>query len=239
MAEQEQDVGVIFPLAGLETSCEFSRQPNDTAAAGTNVRTYEVVSDRGRGGSRCGLSRYANQRVNGVSPVQHVNILVDPQQPSLNAPTQTTPGDGSDEPTGLPRVIDPSTNGTLIRNFGRYVPSGGAGQRPSIVAGSTMVTLTRNGPVGDGFLQMSYRIGSGDETVISVFAIVAGVTPVTGSTTGMFVTWYVPDLTPYLAAVLGALTNAPAIAVTLTQTVAGPTSYYVPSFSVAPPLWTN
>lgn len=136
----EQIVGVLFPLQGIDATCEYGRQPSDTTPSGVNVRSFEVIDDRARGGSRCGLSKYINEQVNGVtSPVWHLNILVDPQDPSRNGPVKITAGTGADEPNFLPRVPDPSTNNLIVRNFGRYVIAGGSGRvpfrvRPPVVA---------------------------------------------------------------------------------------------------------
>lgn len=138
--DQEQEVGVIFPLAGIDSTCEFSRQPPDTTPSGVNVRTYETITRRARGGSRQGQTEYVASQVNGVAAqVQHLNVLVDPQDPALDEPVdQTQP---------FPTVLDPSSsnNGPGSggpRNFGRYVRVGGGGNVPN-----------RNNPHRSGVIQ--------------------------------------------------------------------------------------
>lgn len=115
----EQEVGAIFPVAGLDVTCEFDRQPPDTTPGAANVRSFDSLQFRNRGGSRFGLSRYVNETVNGVAQIQHLALLVDPQDPALNAPV--------DQGT----VLDPSTNNLSQRNFGRLVRAGGSGLQPN------------------------------------------------------------------------------------------------------------
>lgn len=122
----DQDVGVNFPTTGLDVTCEFGRQPADTAPAGVNVRAFDPIANRYRGGSRVGLVRHIDATIFGDFPVQHINFLVDPQAGALNA----------DSDNQLPGYVpDPSTNNNSNRNGSpgsppRYVPPGGGG-RPS------------------------------------------------------------------------------------------------------------
>lgn len=149
----EQEVGIIFPLAGLETTCEFGRQPPDTAAQGVNVRSFEVISKRSRGGSRCGLTRYINQQVVGDNPVQHLTVLIDPQDPALNGPADTS------DPSGIgDYVLDPSTNNTFSRNFGRFVRKFGSGRVPfRVQPAATNYQFVLELPVvlGDGNIELN------------------------------------------------------------------------------------
>lgn len=118
MPESHQEVGVLFPTAGLDVTCEFGRQPADTAAAGVNVRTSDPIAGRERGGSRPGLSKRINHVVYAAdAEVQHVAVLVDPQSAALSA-NYDTPNP----------IFDPSTNNLSNRNpSGRTVPDGGGG----------------------------------------------------------------------------------------------------------------
>lgn len=61
-----------FPKAGLHTAGAFGRQPTRqgkdgqyvrTAAAGENVRSFDCITGRDRGGSRAGISKYVAQAV--------------------------------------------------------------------------------------------------------------------------------------------------------------------------------
>ncbi len=63
----ESFVDLHFPSAGVDISAAFSAQPNRpvqggvyarTTVAAVNVRGYEALTQRCRGGSRPGLSKY-------------------------------------------------------------------------------------------------------------------------------------------------------------------------------------
>lgn len=114
----EQEVAASFPLAGVNVACEFSRQPIDTTPAAQNVRGFDPLVERARGGSRPGLTKWIDELVNGVSVIQHLTVLVDPTTEALTADT--------DDPSGIP---DPTTG---PRNtWGRRVRQGGSGRQPN------------------------------------------------------------------------------------------------------------
>jgi hypothetical protein len=54
------DVPVQFPLSGLDASRAFARQAPETTAHAQNIRSYDRLEDRKRGGSRPGLTRWIN-----------------------------------------------------------------------------------------------------------------------------------------------------------------------------------
>lgn len=112
-----QEVGVMFPVAGVDRSTEFGRQPVDTAAEGQNVRAFETIDERARGGSRPGLSKFINELVSGANVIQHLNVVVDPQAPVLGVS-----GDGMDDPSDGGRNL--LTDGSI-----RQVRVGGSGYR--------------------------------------------------------------------------------------------------------------
>lgn len=68
---------LLFPSFGLEqTKSQYDDQRDGTTNVGVNVRTYDAIEGRGRGGSRAGLTRWINQKVNGTSLIQHLNSIV-------------------------------------------------------------------------------------------------------------------------------------------------------------------
>jgi hypothetical protein len=111
-----------FPSHGINLVQEFEQQPQGTTPLGTNVRAYEALTQRNRGGSRPGIVPYINSQVGGLSSViQHLNLIVDPTTDALLI----------DDPVdGIP---DPSTNNLSIRNPppARLVRNGGSGQQPN------------------------------------------------------------------------------------------------------------
>lgn len=106
----DQFLNIDWPMHGLDVTDEFAVQAPGTTTDCVNVRTFEAMTQRGRGGVRPGISRYIDQRVGGlVSPIQHLNYIVDPQAEALVAP---------DETIGLDFIPDPSTNNLRTRNPG-------------------------------------------------------------------------------------------------------------------------
>lgn len=82
---KEDFVDLSFPLAGLDVSQRFGKQPvrqlsggvyGRTTAEGVNVRGYEPSTGRLRGGSRSGLSRYINAKVNSTNLIQNLSVVV-------------------------------------------------------------------------------------------------------------------------------------------------------------------
>ena len=75
-----------FPLAGLDVSQRFGRQPQRqvldgvyarTTSVGVNVRAYDPTTGRLRGSSRPGLSRYVNAIPSGTAgQIQFLGIIV-------------------------------------------------------------------------------------------------------------------------------------------------------------------
>jgi len=107
----------LFPVRGIDVSCEYGRQPGGTAPAGVNVRAFEPDADRSRGGSRPGLSKLIDETVNGINEIQHLAIIVTTDPVNL-ATGVTPPFDLEDF------ILDPSDG---ARNPGRLVVIGGSG----------------------------------------------------------------------------------------------------------------
>lgn len=112
----KNEVGVLFPAAGVDVSSEFQRQPPQTTPVGENVRAFDVLAERGRGGSRAGLSRFIDATVDGANVIQHLSVVVDPQADAL----------GSSE-SDIDDVPDPSDGGRNLLTDGsvRLVRRGG------------------------------------------------------------------------------------------------------------------
>lgn len=110
---------LVFPLKGIDVTSEYQEQPEGTTPVAVNVRGTEMLILNDRGGSRPGLTKYADLTAKGVTPLQHLAVIVDPTTPTLltNDPI----------PDGL---LDPSSNGGG-RNPGRYVRRKGAAVQPN------------------------------------------------------------------------------------------------------------
>jgi hypothetical protein len=127
MAKQKQPslVDILFPLKGLDLDSESSKVAPGLTHDAQNVRGCDPSTMRLRGGSRPGLSRYINEKVNGTAAIQHLNVIVDP---TLDAVIQEF-----DDVTWYDEFIpDDSDNpsGRRRRNPGRRVRRGGSGRRP-------------------------------------------------------------------------------------------------------------
>lgn len=88
---QESLTEMLFPLRGIDVACVFDQQPPDSTPVGLNVRAYESLTERARGGSRPGLSRYINAQVSGSNKIQHLTYIVDPQAVALGGGTPPGP----------------------------------------------------------------------------------------------------------------------------------------------------
>lgn len=98
-----------FPSRGLDESAGFQVQRPLTTPVGKNVRTYEPMSDRARGGSRFGLSRVPLARLpTGHALVQNLNFIVDSRAEALLDDSNWGDRAGEDASEGFE---DPSTAG--------------------------------------------------------------------------------------------------------------------------------
>jgi hypothetical protein len=113
MPADERFVELYFPVGGLDLSQEFQGQGPQTTPDAQNVRAVDPESQRERGGSRCGITRYINQQLAGE--IQHLNMIVDPQADRLRQNFIVPGNDWIEDPL----------------NPGTYVPPGGWGNPPN------------------------------------------------------------------------------------------------------------
>lgn len=100
-----------FPLSGVSVAGEFNRQPAGTARHGVNVRAFDPIAFRGRGGGRPGLVKFNPATVAGANLIQHLNVIVDPTvdalTPDYSGPdAQPVPG-----PDGGTLLVRPGGSG--------------------------------------------------------------------------------------------------------------------------------
>lgn len=82
MAKQKQvepwtQAEIPFPLEGVDLTRALHRQRPNTTVEGINVRAFDPVTNRARGGSRRGFAKYFPTQVAGDAfPVQDINHLV-------------------------------------------------------------------------------------------------------------------------------------------------------------------
>lgn len=99
MPTPEKLVDIPYPVYGIDVAVNEWEQRTGTTPVGVNVRAVDAIDQRLRGGSRPGLDRYINERVNGVAAIQHLAVIVSTSGEALGW-TDTTTGDFGGDPGG-------------------------------------------------------------------------------------------------------------------------------------------
>src|SRR5947209_1450755 len=100
----DQFADLPFPAGGVSTEWDFSGQAPRSTPLGLNVRVFEPLSFRGRGGSRAGLSKFiAQQLAPGHFVVQHLNTVTIASEAAIPIPAL--------DPGSPDVVVDPSDPG--------------------------------------------------------------------------------------------------------------------------------
>lgn len=125
-----------FPMSGVDLGRGISGQAQRTTPVGVNVRVFEPLSFRGRGGSRPGFSKFITQQLNGL--IQELNLVVYADSSALPIPAlddpppdlftdPSTPGPPSSWGTGI-LFFDPGTGNPVTgATLGTRAPGDGAG----------------------------------------------------------------------------------------------------------------
>ena len=71
MAEKKP-IDLSMPLRGYDENWAYKAQPEGTSPGCLNVRPYDVLGQRLRGGQRAGLSKYVATPPNGTNPIQMI-----------------------------------------------------------------------------------------------------------------------------------------------------------------------
>jgi len=122
MPADEQLLNMPFPTKGINVAVEYERQPDQTTVAGQNVRTYEQLTQRARGGNRSGLLKYVPVQAGGDFLIQHLNYVVLTSGIALLTSSEET-----ESASGTLFIPDPSTNNI---NFGTPPQGGFPGTTP-------------------------------------------------------------------------------------------------------------
>ena len=72
---KKTNIDMLFPIAGLDKSLGYQRQPPYTTPDSLNVRPYDTMLGRNRGGSRPGYGKAFYQQIGGGA--NNVNMLGD------------------------------------------------------------------------------------------------------------------------------------------------------------------
>lgn len=119
-----------FPMNGIDTSAQFHEQRQGTTVDSKNVRAFESLTQRGRGGSRPGLAKYVTDQLIGTGNllIQHLNYIVDPAADALIANFAVPYPLYTDTSTNNVFVLGGSIDLNLARNpYQRVIRNGGSG----------------------------------------------------------------------------------------------------------------
>lgn len=94
---REKFAVIRFPLYGTDVSMELENQRAGTTPIGANVRAFEALTQRGRGGSRPGLRKFVAGPVAVIPPsnpqaIQNLTVVVDPFGQLMPFPFNNVPG---------------------------------------------------------------------------------------------------------------------------------------------------
>lgn len=180
MPDKEQLEPLTFPTSGINLITEFEQQLPNTTSVALNVRGFEPETQRCRGGSRQGLSKWIASQVPGTSAlIQDLNQLV-----TLDATALLT-SFGLDQ-LGVPTIPDPNNPKFTIPLFGSGVQlnkntgttgSGGttgfvgvtssAGTGPTFLAtlevdthNQTVTSLSGSGNIASGVGIVAVKVGT-------------------------------------------------------------------------------
>ncbi len=107
-----EQMELVFPLRGLNENWAFGRQPEGTTPDALNVRAYDSVDSRLRGGQRDGASKYFADVINGSNAIQAIDSLTLALDPSAIEVDELSFSDTFTQADG---VLD-DTNYTLLQS---------------------------------------------------------------------------------------------------------------------------
>lgn len=73
---KETFVDLPFPTKGIDLSAAFGLQAQGTTPVGQNVRAFDPLTARARGGQRPGLLKYIGLPVSFGNLIQDLNVVV-------------------------------------------------------------------------------------------------------------------------------------------------------------------
>lgn len=111
MPGNDKTANLEFPLGGLDVVAEFQEQKPGTTPVAVNVRAFDTIARRARGGSRPGIVHYAPDAVPAnVSldmTIQHLNVIVDPHATALPQEFETPGDDWVEDPLNPDKYVPP------------------------------------------------------------------------------------------------------------------------------------
>ena len=157
-ALQELISTMRFPVGGIDLMHLPSGQRPGTTAVGNNVRGFEPMTGRARGGSRPGIERYINEQVNGSDYIQHLNYLVTASGLAVGA--------------SFNGIELGDIGGLGVDNFGGLTPTdfsgwGGGGYQPALPRKPNRLTLSIIAVSAGSFTSTSAKVPIGAVVTIA------------------------------------------------------------------------
>lgn len=139
---------ITFPVKGLVESSPYAAQPEGTTPVALNVRAYDALERRNRGGQRTGMSRFIDAQVSGSSPIQLIDTLVEASAIIQDAEIGSKQADPSST-VGSINTIRWHPDGGYVAFFNDNAASDGHGVYPATVSGGLGVTIPLPSTPGD------------------------------------------------------------------------------------------
>lgn len=106
----ESFLNLTFPKLGVDVSTSYAEQREGTTPLGINVRTYEPLTNRARGGQRPGISKFISGQVSGTNVIQELALLVSTGFAGIQGGTIPPPPGWPDLPWPPPGWPAPGSN---------------------------------------------------------------------------------------------------------------------------------
>lgn len=94
-----------FPVKGLNENSAYGDQPRGTTPAARNVRPYDPIANRARGGQRPGTVKFFDDPVSGTAAVQFIGSMVEAVKLVEGAGFATKIPDASQTIAGVPQDL--------------------------------------------------------------------------------------------------------------------------------------
>ena len=157
MENDTNSVDVQFPVNGIAISSGFFPDRPLTSQIANNVRSFDAIAERKRGGSRAGVAKYVTQQIPNWTtgnPIQHLAQLTILDADLIITSFENYTPDMIPDPSSN-NYPDGNPNGSLPTGYGnrnpnnRYIPpTGGAGMparnRPSTPRRRIIATASSN-----------------------------------------------------------------------------------------------